>query len=226
MQSNQADGASHLPIENYGWDESRPTSKEGVLPSRSQVTVVVVDKEQLVADLMASVIRSFGMNVVGAFSSLDPFLNAVSQRPPSLAIIDARLPDVQQAIGKVRSLTPRVAFVVMDDVFRDYGLNRALSCGAEGYLTKQDPLEKLEAALDVISTNVGSSRLLTANHRGKRCTRNPAFLSEREIEVLRLLATGLTLPCCAFALGISANALENHKAHIVRKINARRTEAA
>ena len=221
MQSNQANGGKDFGVE--GDKSGASTATDGDILCAASITVTIVDDEQLVADLLASIIRSFGMTVLGVFTDLQSFVHGIEESPPSLSVLDASMPEVWQVTRRVMTLQPTAALIILDDAFRNHQLNRALECGAAGYLNKQDSLESFEAALKRISIGARLRSIPSQSHRAKQCTRNPGLLTDREIEVLRLLASGLTAHRCAGTLGISANTVEHHSAEIIRKVDVRRT---
>ncbi len=182
---------------------------------------MVVDREQLSADLLARVIQSFGLQVIGTFWRAKQFLRAIENNTPSLVVLDAGFPAASRVTRELATRNPPVSVVVLDDVFRNDRFNLAPECGAQGYLTRRDSLDDFGASLQRLALTRVSTAVRSDCH-GKQCIRNPAFLTDREIMVLRLAVAGRTVHESAEGLGITQEAVNIYKTRIARKLNSRR----
>jgi DNA-binding NarL/FixJ family response regulator len=178
------------------------------------------------ADLLAA---QPGFEVVSVFDAVKPFLAAMGEldAPWDLVISDLGLPDGKgvDAIREVKRLAPTVTVVAVT-VFEDPDtILEAICAGADGYLLKRAGAEEVVSQIRVVLA--GGSPLTPAVAktvvgllRGPR-SRPPAEdleLSEREREVLRLLAEGLVYKQVAAALDLSVETVKTYVRRIYRKL--------
>jgi DNA-binding NarL/FixJ family response regulator len=162
-------------------------------------------------------------------------LFAVGQRP-GIALIDLGLPDGSgvSLIEDIKRVSPATLCVVASIYDDDGHIFPALRAGAGGYLLKDQPIAVIVQALRGIAT--GNPPLSPAIARrmlgffqpleAKAVEQSPA-LTERETEVLRYIAKGLTQTDCARLMGISAHTVVGYVKEIYRKLNvSSRAEAA
>jgi len=158
------------------------------------------------------------MQIVAETGRGDDAVALFDEHLPDVTVMDLRLPGVSgfEAIAAIRKRHPAARILVLTNYEGSEDVHRALQAGALAYLTKDAGKEELIQAI-------------LAVHRGKRylpapvgallAERSPgAGLTERELEVLRLLARGLSNRALAETLGISENTVRIHVAHILQKL--------
>jgi len=184
---------------------------------------------------LAEVVRAgFPDIVASAAASLAEARTWLSSHPgPDLAIVDLGLPDGSgvELIAELNRRSPHTLCVVASIFDDDAHLIPALRAGAQGYLLKDQPREQLVELLRGIAE--GRPPLSPAiarkllNHFRPRPEQMPEPLTERETEVLRLIAKGLTTAEAARILGISTHTVSSYVKEIYRKLNvSSRAEAA
>ncbi len=152
-----------------------------------------------------------------------------------LVILDVRLPggDGLQLLGKIKSHTPTQPVLIFSSYDNPTYIARAVALGANGFLLKTDPQDKILEAVQRASKgeNIWSReelRRVTGSLATMRVGSDSEIpLTQREGEVLKQLANGLTNKEIAQSLGISYETVKEHVQHILRKIGVSdRTQAA
>jgi DNA-binding NarL/FixJ family response regulator len=158
---------------------------------------------------------------------------------PDLVLMDVGMPGVSgiEATRQVRALVPSVKVAILTVSERDEDLFAAVRAGATGYLLKEVSIEELPEAVRAVARGHSlisptmASRLLTEfnvlSRRVEEERGNVPRLSDRELEVLRLVARGLSNREIATDLVIAENTVKNHVRNILEKLQLRsRMEAA
>jgi DNA-binding NarL/FixJ family response regulator len=204
-----------------------------------RIRVLVTDDERLVRSGFRMILKAEpDIEVVGeAADGLEAVERAVTQRP-DVVLIDIRMPTLDGLEATRRILAgpdahPRVIVLTTFDL--DEYVYEALRVGASGFLLKDAPEDQLVAAIRVAA--VGGSMFAPSVTRrlidefSRRSTRRPipaeiAELTPRELEVLRLIASGLSNLEIAARLMVSEQTAKTHVARILQKLNLRdRTQA-
>ncbi|HTD51084.1 MAG TPA: response regulator transcription factor [Acidimicrobiia bacterium] len=158
---------------------------------------------------------------------------------PDLVLIDVGMPGVSgiEATRRVRALVPSVKVAILTVSEKDEDLFAAVRAGATGYLLKEVSIEELPEAVravarghSLISPTMASRLLSEFNALSRRVEEergNVPRLSDRELEVLRLVARGFSNRDIATELVIAENTVKNHVRNILEKLQLRsRMEAA
>ncbi|WP_100444770.1 response regulator transcription factor [Glycomyces xiaoerkulensis] len=190
-------------------------------------TLVVIDDHPIWRDALSRDLTEAGHEVLACVGDARGALTAIGQMRPEVAILDLQLPD-RSGVAVLRELGEDTATEVLvlsasgesDDVLE------AVKAGARGYLVKSagtaELLEAVErvAAGDAVFTP-GLAGLVLGEYRRLATAgadeRRPS-LSERETEVLRLVATGLTYKEIAARLYLSHRTVQNHVQRTLSKL--------
>ncbi|GGO02572.1 response regulator [Microbispora bryophytorum] len=200
--------------------------------------VVVVDDQQLMREgLVALLDLVDDVEVVGDARDGEKALRLVAELRPDIVLMDLRMP-VMDGVEATRRITreyPEVVVVVLTTYDDDQSVDSALLAGACGYLTKDAGRVEIAAALRSAATGQStfsaavSRRLVDALSRATPppVTACPDGLTVREVEVLRLVARGLSNAEIGSALFIAETTVKTHINNAFAKIGVRnRTEAA
>jgi DNA-binding NarL/FixJ family response regulator len=178
------------------------------------------------------------------FLSLDPDLEVIGEAEngaeavkqtaklkPDVVLMDLLMPimDGITAIGEIRRDMPDTEVIALTSVLEDASVVGAVKAGAIGYLLKDTQSEELcraikaAAAGQVQLSPQAAARLM----REVRAPESPETLTERETDVLRLLAQGLANKEIAQQLSIGEKTVKTHVSNVLLKLNVRsRTQAA
>lgn len=199
------------------------------MPSPGQpIRVLVVDDHEMLASSLAQVLDSEPDIVsVGTAPSLERAKSLIRNAAPDVVLLDQRLPDGDgvATLGELRALRPEAQFVVLTASAADSVLVAALEAGAAGFLSKTRSLGEVTSAIRAAATGEAVispemlSRLLSRLHRPAQRSVGQD-LTEREREVLGLLAGGLTNAAIAERLFVSVHTVRNHIANLSAKLGA------
>ena len=180
-----------------------------------------------------------GIEVVGAAANGEQALDLVAEYKPDAILLDLHMP-VLDGIGAIRRLTaehPEVAIVVLTTYADDTSVLDALRAGARSYLTKDadhaDIAQALHAAaggLTVFDPRVHATLLAATEAPPKpepaRSAPLPDGLTQREAEILGMIARGMTNPEIAAQLFLSNHTVKTHISRIFAKTGSRDRAAA
>jgi two-component system response regulator NreC len=195
------------------------------MEAQERTTVVLADDHVVVRRGLRMLLdRSPGIAVVGEAGDADAALAAVEAERPDVLVLDLNMPGRQplDALEEVAASNGDLAVVVLT-MERDPELaRRALELGARGYMLKDAVEEELVAAIGCVAAGgTHTSRALgAALAKPPPDDGPPGGLTEREAEVLRLIALGHTNGEIAAALTLSVRTVETHRKHIQQKLRA------
>jgi DNA-binding NarL/FixJ family response regulator len=202
-----------------------------------EISVVVVDDEPLIrSGLRAIIDAEADLRVVGEAGDGAEVLSVVRRTQPDVVLMDVRMPAVdgiQATRLLLDGLDPAPRVLVVTTFENDDYVYDALRAGASGFLLKRTPPDDIIAA---IRTVAGSESLLFPEAIRAlalaRVTEQPSTgldefqLTEREQEVLRLMARGLSNAEIATELILGVQTIKTHVANLLSKLGARdRTQA-
>ncbi|MGZ6340840.1 MAG: response regulator [Candidatus Limnocylindrales bacterium] len=199
--------------------------------------IVLVDDHALFRDGVASLLGAWGHEVVGQAADGAEAMELAGRLLPDLVLMDVRMPGVSglEATARIKERHPGVAIVMLTVSEDEDDLFRAIKAGAQGYLLKNLESAQLRTMLEAVSRGEAAispataARIIDEFLRVERgpAPRAPDRLTERELEVLRLVTQGLRNKEIAARLGISENTAKFHLKNIVEKLHAQtRTELA
>jgi DNA-binding NarL/FixJ family response regulator len=189
--------------------------------------LIVEDHEVVRQGLKAIIGAQRDMTVVGETALGSEAVPLYQSTKPDLVLMDLRLRDGSglEAIRALRALNPDCRVVVLSNYGSEEHVYRAIAAGALGYVMKDTDASQIVVALRAVHggqrylSNEASSRLVEHVHR--------SGLTQREAEVLALLARGSRNHDIGQALGIAEETVKGHVKNILGKLGARdRTEAA
>ncbi len=199
------------------------------------ISLLVADDHQVVRLGLRNVLEGTGIEVVGEATTGEDVLKAVAANRPDVVLLDVRMPggDGLHILGRLKLDYPELAVIMFSTYDNPTYVARAVALGAASYVLKSDPKERLVEAIQIASrgesawTREELRRVTGALATPRVVSDVEVPLTQRESEVLRQLANGLTNKEIALALGISYETVKEHVQHILRKIGVSdRTQAA
>ena len=198
--------------------------------------VVVVDDQALVREGIRTLLQVAGIDVVAEAGDGRDALAEIAEHAPDVVLMDLRMPrhDGIWALEQLRAQDSDVPVLVLTTFDDDELVLQALRAGARGYLLKDVTVEQLARAVrtlaaggTLISPSItdGLLRAIRADPPSPTGPRVPT-LTEREIDVLRLVAEGYANREIARILHLAEGTVKNHLSMILQKMGARdRTNA-
>lgn len=196
-------------------------------PAAPPIRIVTADDHPLIRDGLAAVLRAQSdLQVVAEAANGEEALEAYARVRPDIVLMDLRMPvmDGLTATRAILAEDPAARIIVLTTYDGDEDIHRALSAGARGYLLK-----------DMLRTDLLG--VVRAVHRGQRGIPAPVAarlaehtprigLTPRELEVLRLVADGLSNAEVAARIGRTEGTVKVHLKNILQKLDVHdRTEA-
>jgi DNA-binding NarL/FixJ family response regulator len=189
------------------------------LSQDKRITVLCVDDHPIVREGIVSIIGGDSdLQIVGEAETAQQAIDAYRVSKPDVMVIDLKLPDRDgvEVIKEIRKTFPKSRFVVLTSAEGDIDIRRALEAGAEAYLIK-----------GVVRTEL--RQVIKAVHSGKRhvppdvaekiaAHLNEPILTQRELEVLQLVADGMRNKEVAARLSISEDTVKTHLRNTMGKL--------
>ena len=205
-------------------------SQSGGMNKKSRV--FVVDDHPIVRQGLALLInREDDMVVCGEAEDAHSAIQAVASTKPDILIVDISLngPDGLDLLKDVRLRYPELPVLILSMHDESMYAERALRAGAQGYIMKQEATEKvLVAVRRILSKEIYISERIAnrmlqryIGNRGAGRPSSIADLTDRELEVFRLIGEGHSTRQIAEELHISVKTVESYQAHIKEKLSLR-----
>jgi DNA-binding NarL/FixJ family response regulator len=199
-----------------------------------QITVVLVDDEHLIRAALAAALSDGGIELVGEAVDGEDAIATVVDLRPDVVLMDLRLPVLSgvQAIEQLALLAPASRVLVLTRSEHNRVVE-AIIAGASGYILKSSSADAIISAVratasgeSVLSPQIAGKLLqhireldIPVQKSGNAAVGIRAALTERELEIFKLLASGNSNLEIARELSLSANTVSNHIASILAKLH-------
>jgi DNA-binding NarL/FixJ family response regulator len=203
--------------------------KSGVNTMKDKVTIIIADDHRIFRKGLKSLLsEKDNIHIIAEADDGDQALEMARKYKPKIVIMDIGMPKMDgiEATRQIRERLPETEVIILSMHAKKAYIDQVLQAGAKGYVLKDSDEENLIAAINTvynggfyldspIADQVLSDYFGGSTRRELKEQADP--LSEREKEVLKLLAEGHSNQEVADVLCISRKTVENHRAHIVRK---------
>jgi DNA-binding NarL/FixJ family response regulator len=199
------------------------------------ITLLIADDHEVVRTGLKSLFAGSDIEVVAEASTGEAAVRLTLEMNPDVVLLDIRMPDGDglNALGRIKLDRPDMPVLILSTYDNPTYVARSVALGASGYILKGTTRENLLQAIHTAAEGQTSwTRDALRRVTGALATPRLAAdvevpLTQRESEVLRQLAFGLTNKEIALALHISYETVKEHVQHILRKIGVSdRTQAA
>ncbi len=199
------------------------------------VRLLIADDHLVVRTGLRSLMAGSDVEIVGEATTGEETIRLAKQLAPDVVLLDIRMPDGDglSTLGRIKLEQPDMPVLMLSTFDNPTYVARAVALGASGYLLKGCTREQLLAAIRTAATGESAwtrdelRRVTGALATPRLAADVEVPLTQRESEVLRQLAYGLTNKEIAQALHISYETVKEHVQHILRKIGVSdRTQAA
>ncbi len=195
---------------------------------KKSIQVILVEDHHLVRAGIRSLLNTIsGITVIAEASNGREALETLAKHKPDVALVDIAMPDMSglEVTEKVTSQYPDVRVVILSMYSDEEYVRQALRAGASGYVLKDAHKEELELALKSVAeggmylSHAVSKHVVDYLRRAGEETQRLEQLTDRQKEILRMIAEGSTTKEIAHALSLSAKTVETHRAHLMERLD-------
>lgn len=205
-------------------------NKPPVADERQRVaTLVVADDRPIVRAGLAAVLGDADRISLEQVCSSDEAVPAVERHLPSVLLVSVSGTDSDpfRVVATTKALHPALSIMVLTDATSVVDLREGVAAGADSFLLSTSTADEIRDA--VLATARGeravspavAMQLATAWHDDPRASASPSSLTPRELEVVTLLADGLTNETIGQRLGLSSRTVKTHVQNLLSKLDAR-----
>lgn len=195
------------------------------------ITLLLVDDHPLVLESVSKLLEPH-FTIVGTVQNSPEIIGSALEQRPDVILLDACMPGLSgfAATRELKKILPRVKVILVTMLTEAISISEAFRAGASGYVLKQSAAEELRLAIETVLANKRFlSQKITPEvrealeHDWFRPEDYSSDLTDRQREVLVLLAKGRSTRHIAQELAISMKTVEFHKANITRKLGVHTT---
>lgn len=206
------------------------------VPVKSRAKILIVDDHPIMRRGLAELIDlEKDLMVCGEADTIQAALDLIKSRQPHLALVDLSLKNENgvELIKDIKARFPAVLVLVLSMHDEMFYAERVLRAGAKGYIMKQQATSQVLVAIrkilagEVYLSDAVSSKILRTYTGGKSQVSGSSYdkLSDRELEVFRLIGTGLGTRQIAERLSRSVKTVETYREHIKLKLDLKDSSA-
>jgi DNA-binding NarL/FixJ family response regulator len=199
------------------------------------INILIADDHQVVRTGLKTMLAGTEFNVIAEAIDGDEAVKLAAKHKPDLVLLDIRMPGIDglAALSRIKMAQPNTPVLMLSTYDNPTYVAKAVALGASGYILKGASRDELIASFRKVAAGEDAwtrdeLRRVTGALATPRMSADVEVpLTQRESEVLRQLAHGLTNKEIGLALGISYETVKEHVQHILRKIGVTdRTQAA
>ncbi|UOE44138.1 response regulator transcription factor [Agromyces larvae] len=184
-------------------------------------TILIAEDQRMMRSALTTLLDlEPDLTVVGGVERGDEVVAAAEALRPDVVLLDIELPGRSglDLIGPLREAVPACDVVVVTTFGRPGYLARALAAGARAFLVKDDPVDRLAAAIRRVRAG---ERVVDPTLAAEALGASDSPLTDREADVLRASTDGATVLDIAAALSLSSSTVRNYLSSAIGKLGAR-----
>ncbi len=198
--------------------------------NKEVIRVLIADDHPIVRQGIVTVVsRERGIEVVGEAANGQEAVDMTASLEPDIVLMDLEMPEMKgvEAISRIEADTPGTSVIILTTFDTDQHIFDGLEAGARGYLLKDSPPADLISAIRTVYRGESmieprvAGRLLDQFTRARSEDTYQDALSDRETEVVRLIATGATNKEIAAQLHIGESTVKTHIIHLFNKLGVK-----
>lgn len=197
-----------------------------------KIRILLVDDHKILRDGICSLVKEYSdMEVVGEAADGRMALRLVQELSPDVVIMDISMPDLNgiDATRRISADYPNVKVIALSMHYDKQFVAEIFKAGASGYLIKDSAFDELEHAIRVVMDDKTYINPQIASLVVESLINQPtppnhqafSLLTEREREVLQLIADGKSTKEIASDLNVSSKTIESHRRQVMGKLNIR-----
>ena len=194
--------------------------------------ILLVDDHKILRDGICSIVKGYpDMEVIGEAADGKAALRLVEELSPDVVIMDISMPDLNgiDATRRIIADHPKIKVIALSMHHDKQFVSEIFKAGASGYLLKDCAFDELEHAVRIVMDGKTymnpqiASLVIESLVNQPQTTSQKAFslLTDREREVLQLIAEGQSTKEIASKLSVSAKTIESHRRQVMGKLNIR-----
>jgi two-component system invasion response regulator UvrY len=189
--------------------------------------IIIVDDHEIVREgLKKILVRHKDIRIIGEANDIAGTLELLKSHQPSVLLLDLSLDraDELQGFREVRASFPAIPVLVLSAYPEEHFAVRVLKEGASGYINKATAVEEIVEAIRKIAIGGRYISQSVANILVQELSDRESFaphevLSARELEILRMLGSGIQIKQAAAELGVSVSSINTYRSRIFKKMN-------
>ncbi len=198
------------------------------------IKIILADDHKILREGICSLVKGFpDMEVIGEAADGRAALKLVEDLSPDIVIMDISMPDLNgiDATRRITAEHPKVKVIALSMHYDKQFVSEIFKAGASGYLLKDCAFDELEHAIRVVIENktyinpqIASlvvESLVNQSSIVNTGTQSFSLLTEREREVLQMIAEGNSTKQIASQLSVSTKTIESHRRQVMGKLNIR-----
>jgi len=211
------------------WVFAQVSSLPAQVQSLHEITLAVVDDQRLFRESIAALLGEEELlRVVGTGSNGLEAVELAQQARPDVILMDIKMPELNgiEATRQIKVEFPETRVILLAAMATDDYVLDGLSAGANGFILKDSSLDGLIAAIravysgeQVIASSITRRMVEMLERQTSEKHQRVGGLSEREVELLRLIAKGMLAKEIARTLSVSEKTVRNHISSIYRKLD-------